>query len=116
MATPTGGHDDHEDHEDHDHDHGHEDHEDHGDHEDKEYSDEEIAAAGPSPTASAGCEPHGDHWHCEGPATAVQTPAPEDTPASEETGEAEETDSGNNAGFANIIPLVGAVAAAALAL
>ncbi|KAK8087356.1 hypothetical protein PG994_002330 [Apiospora phragmitis] len=21
----------------------------------------------PSPTESAGCEPHGDHWHCEGP-------------------------------------------------
>ncbi|KAK3497895.1 uncharacterized protein B0T23DRAFT_394091 [Neurospora hispaniola] len=20
----------------------------------------------PSPTASVGCEPHGDHWHCEG--------------------------------------------------
>ncbi|KAL0475608.1 hypothetical protein QR685DRAFT_54061 [Neurospora intermedia] len=30
----------------------------------------------PSPTASVGCEPHGDHWHCKGPkvtslATAV---------------------------------------------
>ncbi|CAG9988571.1 unnamed protein product [Clonostachys byssicola] len=24
---------------------------------------------GPSPTNSVGCEPHGDHWHCEGPAT-----------------------------------------------
>ncbi|RJE27559.1 hypothetical protein PHISCL_00145 [Aspergillus sclerotialis] len=23
---------------------------------------------GPSPTASVGCEPHGDHWHCDGPA------------------------------------------------
>lgn len=23
--------------------------------------------AGPSPTESVGCEPHGDHWHCEGP-------------------------------------------------
>ncbi|KEZ45731.1 hypothetical protein SAPIO_CDS1520 [Scedosporium apiospermum] len=21
----------------------------------------------PSPTESIGCEPHGDHWHCEGP-------------------------------------------------
>ncbi|EXF79079.1 hypothetical protein CFIO01_06401 [Colletotrichum fioriniae PJ7] len=20
----------------------------------------------PSPTESVGCEPHGDHWHCEG--------------------------------------------------
>ncbi|KXG51578.1 uncharacterized protein PGRI_089710 [Penicillium griseofulvum] len=24
---------------------------------------------GPSPTASVGCEPHGDHWHCDGPAS-----------------------------------------------
>ncbi|KAL2192625.1 hypothetical protein P885DRAFT_64740 [Corynascus similis CBS 632.67] len=23
----------------------------------------------PSPTESYGCEPHGDHWHCEGPRT-----------------------------------------------
>ncbi|KAF9894464.1 hypothetical protein FE257_007967 [Aspergillus nanangensis] len=28
---------------------------------------------GPSPTASVGCEPHGDHWHCEGPATEAAT-------------------------------------------
>lgn len=30
-----------------------------------------AAAAGvlpPSPTASIGCVPHDDHWHCEGPA------------------------------------------------
>ncbi|GAW27058.1 hypothetical protein SAMD00023353_6500520 [Rosellinia necatrix] len=27
----------------------------------------------PSPTASVGCEPHGDHWHCDGPATATIT-------------------------------------------
>ncbi|KAI0595423.1 hypothetical protein F4775DRAFT_569660 [Biscogniauxia sp. FL1348] len=25
----------------------------------------------PSPTASVGCEPHGDHWHCDGPATVT---------------------------------------------
>ncbi|CAG9942227.1 unnamed protein product [Clonostachys rosea f. rosea IK726] len=24
-------------------------------------------AQAPSPTESIGCEPHGDHWHCEGP-------------------------------------------------
>lgn len=31
--------------------------------------------AGPSPSESIGCEPHGDHWHCEGPretASAVE--------------------------------------------
>ncbi|PGH04794.1 hypothetical protein GX51_03279 [Blastomyces parvus] len=33
---------------------------------------------GPSPTESVGCEPHGDHWHCDGPATATTTGA---TPA-----------------------------------
>ena len=43
-----------------DHDHEHED------------EDEESGAypATPSPTESAGCEPHGDHWHCDRPATA----------------------------------------------
>ncbi|KAJ5295653.1 hypothetical protein PENANT_c001G05910 [Penicillium antarcticum] len=28
---------------------------------------------GPSPTASIGCEPHGDHWHCDGPASTSAT-------------------------------------------
>lgn len=27
----------------------------------------------PSPTASVGCEPHGDHWHCDGPAISTTT-------------------------------------------
>ncbi|KAJ2986213.1 hypothetical protein NUW58_g5133 [Xylaria curta] len=27
----------------------------------------------PSPTASVGCEPHGDHWHCDGPATVTSS-------------------------------------------
>ncbi|KAK2807254.1 hypothetical protein FQN50_005541 [Emmonsiellopsis sp. PD_5] len=30
-------------------------------------------APGPSPTESVGCEPHGDHWHCDAPRT--QQPA-----------------------------------------
>ncbi|OTA90599.1 hypothetical protein M434DRAFT_77648 [Hypoxylon sp. CO27-5] len=25
----------------------------------------------PSPTASVGCHPHGDHWHCDGPASST---------------------------------------------
>ncbi|KAK3395795.1 hypothetical protein B0T20DRAFT_45618 [Sordaria brevicollis] len=38
----------------------------------------------PSPTASVGCEPHGDHWHCDGPkvtslATVVTSAAPATT-------------------------------------
>ncbi|KKK12835.1 hypothetical protein ARAM_001182 [Aspergillus rambellii] len=26
---------------------------------------------GPSPTESVGCKPHGDHWHCDGPASST---------------------------------------------
>lgn len=29
----------------------------------------------PSPTESTGCEPHGDHWHCDGPAETGSTAA-----------------------------------------
>lgn len=38
----------------HDHDHDH---------------DSGSGSLAPSPTESVGCEPHGDHWHCDGPAT-----------------------------------------------
>ncbi|KAI4111311.1 MAG: hypothetical protein LQ345_006830 [Seirophora villosa] len=31
---------------------------------------------GPSPTASVGCEPHGDHWHCDGPRAGGVTTTP----------------------------------------
>ncbi|KAK4446365.1 hypothetical protein QBC34DRAFT_469702 [Podospora aff. communis PSN243] len=27
----------------------------------------------PSPTESVGCEPHGDHWHCDGPRSTLAT-------------------------------------------
>ncbi|KAH7040585.1 uncharacterized protein B0I36DRAFT_344306 [Microdochium trichocladiopsis] len=43
------------------------DHEDHDDHEDETGT----ASLAPSPTESIGCEPHGDHWHCDGPATTT---------------------------------------------
>ncbi|KFY94601.1 hypothetical protein V500_03143 [Pseudogymnoascus sp. VKM F-4518 (FW-2643)] len=33
-----------------------------------------VAAQGPEPTESYGCEPHGDHWHCEGPITTTTAP------------------------------------------
>ncbi|KAF2837909.1 hypothetical protein M501DRAFT_146015 [Patellaria atrata CBS 101060] len=48
----------------HSHSEGEEDHE-HTTH------DEDEPMTGmppPSPTESVGCEPHGDHWHCDGPA------------------------------------------------
>ncbi|KFY56278.1 hypothetical protein V496_06723 [Pseudogymnoascus sp. VKM F-4515 (FW-2607)] len=41
----------------------HDDHEDHTDHPASTGS----GSMAPSPTESIGCEPHGDHWHCEGP-------------------------------------------------
>ncbi|KAG7293591.1 hypothetical protein NEMBOFW57_003644 [Staphylotrichum longicolle] len=54
----------------HDHDH------DHGDDDDDDHVHTDAAGTGslkPSPTESYGCEPHGDHWHCEGPVTASAT-------------------------------------------
>lgn len=54
TAVPTATSDDH----DHDHDHDHDDdHDDHG----------TATPTVPSPTASVGCKPHNDHWHCDGP-------------------------------------------------
>ncbi|KAL8965874.1 MAG: hypothetical protein Q9183_003642 [Haloplaca sp. 2 TL-2023] len=41
---------------------------------------------GPSPTESVGCEPHGDHWHCEGPAAVPQTAAPVVASSAEDPG------------------------------
>ncbi len=41
------------------------------DHDHEEHTDTSgTASLKPSPTESYGCEPHGDHWHCEGPITA----------------------------------------------
>ncbi|KAK0739363.1 hypothetical protein B0T21DRAFT_362482 [Apiosordaria backusii] len=51
-----------------DHDHDHDDEEEH------DHDDHSVGLLPPSPTASIGCEPHGDHWHCEGPApTTIAT-------------------------------------------
>ncbi|ROT38059.1 hypothetical protein SODALDRAFT_324500 [Sodiomyces alkalinus F11] len=63
SASATGIADDHE----HDHDDGHED----DDHESTPHPD-----LPPSPTASVGCEPHGDHWHCEGPVASATDEGP----------------------------------------
>ncbi|KAI9896474.1 hypothetical protein N3K66_008646 [Trichothecium roseum] len=48
-ATATNDDHDHDHDEDHDHDHS-----------------DGTETPGPSPTNSIGCEPHGDHWHCDG--------------------------------------------------
>jgi hypothetical protein len=76
------------------------DHDDHDDH-----TDHPASTGGsiePSPTESIGCEPHGDHWHCDGPrettsAAGVVTPAPPATSAAPaSTLSTAEAISGNN--------------------
>ncbi|KAH8597741.1 hypothetical protein B0O99DRAFT_592301 [Bisporella sp. PMI_857] len=52
-ATTTTSHDDHEDHDDH---------------------ESGTGTLAPSPTESVGCESHGDHWHCDGPASTSTLP------------------------------------------
>ncbi|KAK2765116.1 hypothetical protein FQN54_008815 [Arachnomyces sp. PD_36] len=40
---------------------------------------------GPSPTESVGCEPHGDHWHCDGPVeTSMSVTAPSEAETTSE--------------------------------
>ncbi|KAH7274746.1 hypothetical protein NW759_004740 [Fusarium solani] len=60
----------------------------------------------PSPTESVGCEPHGDHWHCEGPATGAASGTPTSSPEVTVT----------NAAGIQMVPVVGLFAAAVLAL
>ncbi|EEU40565.1 uncharacterized protein NECHADRAFT_90611 [Fusarium vanettenii 77-13-4] len=45
------------------------------DHDDHDHEAGESEALAPSPTESVGCEPHGDHWHCEGPRTGTDVAA-----------------------------------------
>ncbi|KAK4135894.1 hypothetical protein BT67DRAFT_440770 [Trichocladium antarcticum] len=48
----------------------------HGHDEDDGHSDAPgTASLKPSPTESYGCEPHGDHWHCQGAITASTAPS-----------------------------------------
>ena len=71
------------------------------------------ADPGPSPTASIGCEPHGDHWDCDGPApTAPETSAA----VTQATSAAADTSSAAVAEFtgaANLLSLDYPIAAAA---
>lgn len=63
----------------------------------------------PSPTASVGCEPHGDHWHCDGP---VETSSTSDAAAASSTGSGEENGAGMLAvRFSSVVGLAMGVAA-----
>ncbi|RYP63292.1 hypothetical protein DL771_009363 [Monosporascus sp. 5C6A] len=57
---------------------------------DEDHDDAEgTGSLAPSPTESVGCEPHGDHWHCDGPAeTAVETATESGEPSASQTGDA----------------------------
>ncbi|KAL1976350.1 hypothetical protein VTN31DRAFT_2632 [Thermomyces dupontii] len=70
---PTGGNGDQDD------DHGDDHDDDHDDDHSDDHDDHDHSSTGgvlpPSPTESVGCEPHGDHWHCDGPAPTSSTPA-----------------------------------------
>uniref|UniRef100_A0A8H7KEJ1 Hydrophobin n=1 Tax=Bionectria ochroleuca TaxID=29856 RepID=A0A8H7KEJ1_BIOOC len=48
--------------------------------EDHDHDHSSTVDPGPSPTESVGCQPHGDHWHCEGP--AVTSGASSNVPSS----------------------------------
>ncbi|KAM7188476.1 hypothetical protein V8F33_010626 [Rhypophila sp. PSN 637] len=67
AVTSASAHPDHDD----DHEHHDDDHDDHDD----------DASIKPSPTGSVGCVAHGDHWHCDGPATATPTQSAAETGA-----------------------------------
>lgn len=64
------------------HDHDHDEDEDEDEDDDHDHTDAAgTGALAPSPTESYGCEPHGDHWHCEGAISASSTAAPTGTAA-----------------------------------
>lgn len=71
----------------------------------EEADDSSSVDPGPSPTESEGCEPHGDHWHCDGPA---------ETGAEDDAEETDPAEAGVGALSVNIAAIVG-VAAFALA-
>ncbi|KAK7418443.1 hypothetical protein QQX98_003935 [Neonectria punicea] len=84
---------------------------------DHDEDETDTAAAGPSPTESFGCEPHGDHWHCDGARTATETETAIETPGSAST----PTTSGDaatatGAAGMEMVPILGMVVAAVLAL
>lgn len=58
----------------------------------------------PSPVASVGCEPHGDHWHCDGPAETTTTAAELSgfTTSASATATSTRADEGNGTGIMSV--------------
>ncbi|KAF5010752.1 hypothetical protein FDECE_3107 [Fusarium decemcellulare] len=88
------------------------------DHDDEDHDHESGAteSLAPSPTESVGCEPHGDHWHCEGPATAAGSADASTTEATTGTPTASDGAQVTNAAGIEMVPVLGMFAAAVLAL
>ncbi|KAK4462399.1 hypothetical protein QBC42DRAFT_201449 [Cladorrhinum samala] len=104
APTTTAHHDD-----DHGHDHGEDD-------DDHDHTHTDAAGTGsikPSPTESYGCEPHGDHWHCEGHVTASATGSATSNPAAAAT---ETSSSTAGAAQATGLGIAGLVAVIAMAM
>ncbi|KXX80657.1 hypothetical protein MMYC01_203388 [Madurella mycetomatis] len=81
-----------------------------------------TGSPGPSPTESFGCEPHGDHWHCEGHVTETLSGSDSgSSPSSTPTGDAGAVTTSTETGGAprheaTGMALAGLVAVAAMAL
>ncbi|KAI9844850.1 MAG: hypothetical protein M1837_005268 [Sclerophora amabilis] len=102
-----------------DHAHEHEDEHEHEAEHEEHVNDHETEAAGgapaePSPTESVGCEPHGDHWHCDGPAsTAAVTSAPSSAsaaPSLPSNNASTPSPTGSGAPTSSVLPFEGAAA------
>lgn len=61
----------------------------------------------PSPTESTGCEPHGDHWHCDGPAKTSSAAS------ASQTADSEDKDNGVESQKVHLLLLLGLSVAAA---
>ncbi|KAH7129883.1 hypothetical protein B0J13DRAFT_610973 [Dactylonectria estremocensis] len=101
AATTTEAHDDEDD---HDHSSG-------------------TGTIAASPTESYGCEPHGDHWHCDGARATTGSSdatiaASASTPAASDSTPTASGDSSTPTGAAamDVVPILGMVAAAVFAL
>ncbi|RYO83403.1 hypothetical protein DL766_006818 [Monosporascus sp. MC13-8B] len=66
---------------------------------DRHDHEEGTESLAPSPTESVGCEPHGDHWHCEGPASATT-----DAPAASTTPDHDDEDHDHASGTGSLAP------------
>lgn len=81
-------------------------------------SETDTASLPPSPTESVGCHPHGDHWHCDGPASTTAG-GEETSPVTSPTASASDpvvTAGAPGTGVAGGVGVLGLAAAVAMVL